>query len=745
MLRRAAIACGLAIFVNLAEDISKYCGSYFRFPKMQVAPLPVEAARILFYLECIMRILKRGQKPAARTTIWNAVEQLEPRMLLSASAVGNPHPDLKVLPFDSSSSISGFSPAEIRKAYGFDQLSIGNGSVAADGRGQTIAIVDAFDAPTIASDLATFDSQFGIAAPPSFKIVNQTGGSTLPTPDSGWAGEISLDVEWSHAMAPGANILLIETQSDSWSDLMAGAIYARTVPSVSVVSMSWGGSEFFQFTDGGETASQASFDADFTTPTGRQGITFIAAAGDSGVVNGTMYPATSPNVLSVGGTSLFTQSDGTYLTETAWNGTSGGYSTVESEPSYQRGVQSSGVRSVPDVAYNGDELTGFAVYDSTDDGFGDVGWYPVGGTSAGSPQWAALIAIADQARVLQGQGTLDGSSQTLPLLYAAYQSPSSSQYDAYTSEFHDVQSGGGGQIHWKWGYGSNAQVATAGYDTATGLGTPRTQSVVDILNGIAPPIITGTGGSTGGPGGNQTPQVLPPSPLSGTLIGVPSAVLGSSSGKLTLRITDTGTPKFSGPIAITLVASTDATFSSDDAQMTTLMLPRVNLKQGASKNVNLKFKYPSNLADGSYYLIADVDATSTNTAADSVVSAPVQIKGPTVDLSAAFAPSSVSIKAGKTTNAFVSVGNLGNVMAAGTVTITLYSSTDQTLDASDTVITTIPGVKIRIKSGQSKKLHIHFVAPANLAAGSYNLIASINPLTVPADTNTANNVAVAST
>lgn len=664
-------------------------------------------------------------------------------MLLSASMVA--HTNLTITPATASNPVPGFSPAQIRKAYGFDQLTIGNGSVAANGSGQTIAIIDAFSDPTITSDLATFDTQFGIAAPPSFTIVNQTGSSQmLPSVDPGWAGEISLDVEWAHAMAPAAKLLLVETDSDLMQDLMAGVTYARSVPTVSVISMSWGGDEFFPYTNGAETISQTLYDADFTTPAGHQGITFLASAGDSGAIVGAQYPSSSPNVISVGGTSLFLSSDGSYLTEAAWNGTNGGTSFIESEPAYQDIAQSTRARAVPDVAYNGDPTTGFAVYDSTVDPYGSSGWQEVGGTSAGAPQWAALIALANQSRALSGKGTLDGASQTLPLLYSAYEPPSSALYSNYTAVFNDVQTGGNGQIHWKWGYGTSVQVADKGYDEATGLGTPKVQAVVDVLSGIAPPLTTGGPGSGGLGGGTtvQTPQALPASPLSTSISDLPSAVLGSSKGKLVVTLSQSQTPKFSGPVSIAIYASTDKTFSNDDTLITTMMLPRVNLRQGIGKNVTLKFDYPSDVSSGTYYLLANADATSTDTAVATAVSAStVAFTGPTVDISASF-DGPVAVVPGKTAHGVLIIQNLGNVLANGSANITLYSSTDKTLDASDILIATIPGVKIRIKPGQSKKVHVRFVAPAKLAAGSYNLIASVDPLTVPADLNTANNVAV---
>src|SRR5262249_41943798 len=124
----------------------------------------------------------------------------------------------------------GFSPQQISQAYGFNQISFSNGTIKGDGSGQTIAIVDAYSQPNIASDLATFDSTYGIAAPPRFTVVNQTGGTSLPTSNTSWGLEESLDVEWAHAMAPGASILLVEANSSNWMDLFAAVNYARNQP-----------------------------------------------------------------------------------------------------------------------------------------------------------------------------------------------------------------------------------------------------------------------------------------------------------------------------------------------------------------------------------------------------------------------------------------------------------------------------------------------------------------------------------
>jgi subtilase family serine protease len=232
---------------------------------------------------------KQSRKPRN-----SPIEALEPRQLLSVAPIVGP-------PFDPAA--DGYTPAEIRHAYGFDQIPSGAGGIPIDGRGQTIAIIDAGDNPTMASDLSIFDAQFGLPDPPSFKVVDQTGGTNLPPPDMEGAGETTLDVEWAHAVAPMANILLVEANNLDDADLNAAIDYARHAPAVSVISMSFGGSEFFTFVPGGQ-GDQLEQDPLYTTPAGHQGVTFVASAGDSSTLAGVSFPAASPNVLSIGGTNL---------------------------------------------------------------------------------------------------------------------------------------------------------------------------------------------------------------------------------------------------------------------------------------------------------------------------------------------------------------------------------------------------------------------------------------------------------
>ena len=675
------------------------------------------------------------------------IEGLESRQLLSSYGSLVLAPNIILGRADTTAAQAGYSPSQIRQAYGVDQISFASGGVTANGSGQTIAIVDAYNDPNISADLKTFDSTFGISAPPSFQVVSQTGStSKLPTTDAGWAGEISLDVEWAHAIAPGANILLVEANSATLDDLMTAVNYARHASGVSAISMSWGGSEFFSWSNG-EFTGETQFDPNFTTPTGHEGITFVAAAGDSGSFSGIEWPAASPNVLSVGGTSLFVNSDGSYSTESSWNGTSGGYSQVEAEPSYQNIVQTSGARSTPDVSIVGDPNTGVAVYDSLpDQGFS--GWQEVGGTSAGAPMWSALVAIANQGRLLAGQSTLDGASQTLPILYGLYTVAN------YDNSFNDVvDAGSSNPWHWRWGFGGSGNPATLGYDTATGLGTPKSAAIVDALIGTSGSNTGSTG--TGSPGTGSTgsttttPAQLPASPLSGVFLSSPpDSVMGGTAGSVRLRISNDSGATFDGPVTINLYLSTDGSATSSDTLLTTMSIPALNLKAGASKTVKLKFTYPTTLNNGGYFLTAAIDATKTDTANATVATAKtLSVSKQTVDLATVFSNGpAVSVTPGASDTASVTIENLGNVNAVGTVNLNLYESPDGTLDTSvDPLLGSLSGRRIELRPGHATTFKIHFAAPAGQAPGSYKLVAVATSSTQPADTNPNNDSAVAST
>jgi autotransporter-associated beta strand protein len=379
------------------------------------------------------------------------------------------------VPGSSSPPYLAFAPQQIRAAYGIDQI-------VGDGAGQTIALIDAYDNPKLVSstapgfatsDLALFDAYYHLSDPPSFRKLDQNLGTSYPGTDStgNWEGEEALDVEWVHAIAPQANIILIEATDNSNSNLFTAVDKARSLTEVTVVSMSFGGDEFL---------GEASNDSHFTTPGGHPGMTFVASTGDTGSPGG--YPAYSPNVVAVGGTSL-TLSGNAYFSETAWaltvdgngrHGTGGGQSKYESEPSYQTGVQSSTKRQIPDVSFDSDPYTGVAVYDSYNGGSSP--WYQFGGTSLAAPCWAGLVAITDQLRAAQGLSSLDGRSMTLPWLYALP-----------ATDFHDVTSGSNGDY-----------TAHTGYDMVTGIGTPVADKLVPDLAFGLPATIAGSSPSLAG-------------------------------------------------------------------------------------------------------------------------------------------------------------------------------------------------------------------------------------------------------
>ncbi len=393
-----------------------------------------------------------------------------------ANAAGYPiaipaYPDQSTIPYASST-----TPQEITSYYGINKISFGG--VQGDGAGQTIAIVDVGDDPDFVdstvggvanplfatSDLGEFDKYFGLSAPPSFTKVNETGDPTtanLPAPAPGWAGEESLDIEWAHALAPAANIILVECTTATWFDWSTGIATAASislpnVPPTSVVSMSFGSPEF---------ANENQLESLFTAPNSQGGgVTYVAATGDSGSIGQggddpfSGAPAFLQNVVAAGGTSLNMSTTTGTTNETAWNSGGGGESKYVPEPSYQDAVNSTGFRETPDVSFVANPaFGGVAVYDSYDDPFAP--WQQVGGTSVAAPCWSALFAIADQGRVLAGGTTLDGTTQTLPALYSL----------PY-SDFNDIVAGD------NEGHG-----AQPGYDMATGLGSPKANLLIPDL------------------------------------------------------------------------------------------------------------------------------------------------------------------------------------------------------------------------------------------------------------------------
>jgi subtilase family serine protease len=382
---------------------------------------------------------------------------------------------LRLEELESRTLLSVYFPAQISHAYGVDSITFNNGATAGDGSGQTIAVVVAYHSSTIASDLHQFDLQFNLPDP-NFTQFN-LGSAT----SKDWSLEAALDVEWAHALAPKANLVLVEAASDTVdpvtgapTDLLNAVQTAAAIPGVSVVSMSWGVNEF---------PTETSWDSLFTTP----GVSFVASSGDWGA--GTAWPAVSPNVLSVGGTRLELTPSNTIASETGWGhgslswlqgGSGGGFSQYEKLPSYQQNITTTengfaltqlNARLTPDVAFVGDPKTGVAVLDTA-----AGGWFAVGGTSAGAPQWAALIAIADQGRALDGQPLLS-SAETLNALYGLQVSK--------PGDFHEIMKGSTGvyEVLDSDGnpLGTIPVTAGPGYNLVTGLGTPAANVLIPDL------------------------------------------------------------------------------------------------------------------------------------------------------------------------------------------------------------------------------------------------------------------------
>ena len=322
---------------------------------------------------------------------------------------------------------AGISPATIKSIYNLPTGTVGSG---------TIAIIDAYDNPNAEADLNTFSAQYSLPACTTKNgCFTKAMMKTKLAGDTGWGLEENLDIEWAHAIAPGAKILLVEAASDSGTNLMNAVDYAVKQPGVVAVSMSWGGAEF---------STEAKYDSEFTG----SGIQFFAASGDDG--HAASWPASSVNVVGVGGTTLNLTSTGKLASETAWSGSGGGISKYVSEPNWQLSygvANAGGKRAIPDVSYNADPNSGYPVYDS----YGHTkanSWLVVGGTSAGTPQWAAIQSIS--------------KSTSLSKMYSDAKLKSANQY------FRDITSGTNGGC-------KLICTAATGYDLVTGLGSPVTQ------------------------------------------------------------------------------------------------------------------------------------------------------------------------------------------------------------------------------------------------------------------------------
>jgi subtilase family serine protease len=333
-----------------------------------------------------------------------------------------------VKPF-ATTSPTGYGPSDLQSAYSLPSSTAGGG--------QTVAIVDAYDDPKAESDLGTYRSTYGLSscttANGCFRKVNQTGGTSYPRGDHGWALEISLDVQMVSAVCPNCHILLVEASSNSLTNLEAAVNEAATLKA-NEISNSYGGSE---------SSTETSADAAYNHP----GIAITASSGDGGY--GVEYPAASPYVTAVGGTALSRSTSAARgWTETAWSGAGSGCSAYEPQQTWQASnaniTSVCSRRAVADVSADADPNTGVSVYDSY--GYqGQKGWFVVGGTSVSSPVIASVYALAGNA------GTVT---------YGSY------PYSNSTSLW-DITTGSNGSC------GNLLCNATTGWDGPTGLGTPN--------------------------------------------------------------------------------------------------------------------------------------------------------------------------------------------------------------------------------------------------------------------------------
>ena len=476
-----------------------------------------------------------------------------------------------VKPMAAGSTVVTYTPAQIRAAYNLPELPDLSGAITATqaaqlGAGQTVYIVNAYHDPHIAAELAAFAGRFGLpgcdaagidpsaslplAGAPTdgctLSVVYATSGGAMtasaPAYNAGWATEIALDVQWVHATAPMARIVLIEA-ADAGISSIANAVALANAMGPGVVSLSLGANE-------GSWVN--SVDSVFYG----SGMSYVAATGDNGAA--VEWPSVSPGVLAVGGTSLTFTGTGA-RSETVWSGTGGGVSAYMARPAYQTkavpGLGTPARRSVADVAFNANPATGQYVAVMSQDG-SSTSWVSAGGTSLATPQWAALLAVTNALRVQSSLGVI-GSPHSA--LYASVASVAK----LYAADFLDIKTGKDGSCA--------LCAAKTGYDNPSGLGTPQGVSLLSTLAGITVPAIAPviTPASVNGQAGvalSFSVSVSAANALRYSLSGAPGGMAVSSAGvvswakpvagsySVTVSATDTRTGQTAqGVYAITIV------------------------------------------------------------------------------------------------------------------------------------------------------------------------------------------------
>ena len=431
---------------------------------------------------------------------------------------------------------SAYEPADLQAAYALPS--------ATGGAGQTVAVVDAFDDPKAEADLALYRAHYGMTACTTangcFKKVNQNGAaSPLPAGNSGWAQEISLDLDAVSAACPNCNILLLEAASANFDDIVVAEDTAVAM-GATAISNSYGS---------GEWSTEAAYESHYTHP----GVAITVSTGDSGY--GAEYPATSAGVTAVGGTTLGIDSSARGFSETAWSGGGSGCSQYISKPAWQSGVGCA-KRTVADVSADADPNSGLAVYDSYGSS-GTSNWYQIGGTSLSSPLVAAIYALSGNTAVAPG-------------------SPYS-----HSDQFYDIVSGHNGSC-------TPTYLCTAGpgYDGPTGFGTPNGTGA---FGGPASTTATSSGSSSSSSSSSSTTTST--TVASGTqLVANPSFETGTlapwSPGGGAPNPSVTNAVSHSGAYSALLGTPTSpATLAGDSWVSQTITIP------ATTKNVTLKFFY----------------------------------------------------------------------------------------------------------------------------------------------------------
>ena len=465
-------------------------------------------------------------------------------------------------PMAASTAVTTYTPAQIRAAYGWPALPASTtGLTAAQaaqlGAGQTIYIVNAKHDPNVVAELAAFNAKFGLPGCSARTLAANAGlplaaaassgcelvvaystaagalSATPPAYDSGWATEIALDVQWAHATAPLARLVLIEAPDASVTSL-SNAVALANKMGAGVVSMSFG-------------ASEGSWTTGYDGVFSAAGMSYLAATGDNGAA--VSWPSVSSKVVGVGGTTLTYSGSGT-RSETAWSGTGGGTSAYVALPSYQSGtVGGYARRAVADTAFNADPNSGQYVA-TLAPGATTVRWVSAGGTSLATPQWAGLLAVANAMRVAAAKPLLGQPHAALYLQIGAVPTQ-------YAAAFKDVASGSNGSC--------TVCTAKAGYDTPTGWGTPNVSALLTSLTGAS---VTSSGTSTTAT--SSGPQLSTAS-LTGTAGKPLNGTIGySAPGATSLSISISGVP--SGMSFSTTSAGLGVSWPSPVAGTTSLVI-----------------------------------------------------------------------------------------------------------------------------------------------------------------------------